>query len=268
MADLVDLVAALLRTTAEEIVVPLFGTPHAKASEKGPGDWVTVADHEAEAVLAAELRAVLPGSTVVGEESVHADQDVLERLGGTAPVWLIDPVDGTGNYARGREPFAMIVALVQAGVTTHGWVYLPIERRMLLAEQGNGVTVDKVPYRGPKTPPERLRGIIPLPQLPADLADQVVGRSPGVADLMPSWACSGREYPDVVVGAADFVLSMVSMPWDHAAGALAVHELGGRAAYLDGEPYSTLDRSRRSLLVARSPQIWDTVRGSLLTDLA
>lgn len=264
MPDPLTTVADLLRRTAEEVVLPLFRSEAADPRQKRPGDWVTAADLNAEHVLTQRLLQVLPGSAVVGEEAVHADPSLMQRLHGTGQVWLIDPVDGTRNYAAGREPFAMIVALVRDGAVSHGWVYLPMEDRMLTAAAGSGAMLDGRRLLAPQRMPARLRGIVPLPVLKPDAVADIEARSPAVADLLPSWWCSGREHPDVAEGAADFAVFTTSMPWDHAAGSLAIAELGGRAAYFDGEPYTVRDESRRSLLIARSPEIWDKVRWELL----
>ncbi len=266
-ADIVGDVGTLLLSVADEIVLPLFGTTGANAREKKPGDWVTDADLRSEAALAEGLAAILPGSLVVGEEAVHADPGVLGRLETAERVWLIDPVDGTANYAAGREPFAMLVALVERGLVTHGWIYLPVEGRMFTAQRGSGVQFNGAPLPV-RNPAHTLRGIVPLPALTTDAAADVERRSSGSAELLPSCWCSGREYPDVLVGRADFVLFTASMPWDHAAGSLAIAELGGRAAYLDGTPYTVLDHRRRALLVANTPSTWDRVRNHVLVGLA
>ena len=269
MPDLLEPVGELLRRTAAEVVLPRFGSPETATFEKRPGDWVTEADLESEAVLTEQLTQLLPGSTVVGEEAVHADATVLQRLGSDAPVWLIDPVDGTANFAAGREPFALIVALVVSGATTHGWIYLPMQDRMLTAYRGEGVWLDG----GAAVPrAERaggLRGIVPLHALPTGDAAVIRDRSTaGAARLVPTMGCAGAEYPAVLDGRVDFVLFTGSLPWDHAAGALALSEAGGRAAYLDGRPYTTLDESRRALLIAGTPQVWQRVRHGLLGGLA
>ncbi len=81
--------------------------------------------------------------------------------------------------------------------------------------------------------------------------------------MLPSVWCAGAEYLEIVAGRADFAYFTVSMPWDHAAGALALTVMGGRAAYLDGQPYTPLDESRRGLLVARTPEVWHIVRALL-----
>ena len=85
---------------------------------KAPGEVVTVADRRGRGVIiAAGLRDLLPGSVVVGEEGVAADAALLSGCATPAPVWIVDPIDGTANYAAGRGPFAMMVALLRAATT-------------------------------------------------------------------------------------------------------------------------------------------------------
>src|SRR5262245_63225070 len=98
--------------------MPRFGKLEpGDVSSKAPGEPVTVADREAESALAAGLTALRPGSVVVGEEAVSADPSLLGRLRQPGEVWVIDPIDGTANFAAGREPFALMVALLRDTVT-------------------------------------------------------------------------------------------------------------------------------------------------------
>jgi fructose-1,6-bisphosphatase/inositol monophosphatase family enzyme len=269
VAALQEAVARLMRTTAAEVVLPRFRSPDTTTYQKGPGDWVTEADLESEAVLSSALTDLLPDSTVVGEETVHADPAVLQRFRGGAPVWVIDPVDGTANFAAGREPFALIVALVEGGVTTQGWIHLPLPDRMLQAAAGRGARLDGRTMRPPDQPVGRPRGIVPLHALTGADAAEIRRRAhAGAAELLPTVGCAGAEYPALLDGAADFVFFTGSMPWDHAAGVLALTEAGGRAAYLDGTAFTVLDEARRPLLVARTPEVWAAARADLLGALA
>ena len=102
----------------------------------------------------------------------------------------------------------------------------------------------------------------------ADAAEIRRRASAGAAELLPTVGCAGAEYPALLDGAADFVFFTGSMPWDHAAGALALTEAGGRAAYLDGTAFTVLDEARRPLLVARTPEVWAAAREDLLGALA
>ena len=100
---MLDQVGELIREVAATIVLPRFR--HLSSDEiqqKAPGDLVTVADKESERALTSGLTALLPGSRVVGEESVAADPSLIERVGEGGAVWIVDPVDGTNNFAAGK----------------------------------------------------------------------------------------------------------------------------------------------------------------------
>ncbi|WP_346198525.1 inositol monophosphatase family protein, partial [Couchioplanes caeruleus] len=87
--DMIDRVTELVREVARTIVLPRWRRlTDSEIEEKSPGDLVTVADQESERALTAGLTALLPGSSVVGEEAVAADPSVLERLDDGGPVWL------------------------------------------------------------------------------------------------------------------------------------------------------------------------------------
>src|SRR4051812_33484678 len=116
-------VAALLRRAATEIILPRFrNLEKADIREKGPGDLVTIADTAAELLLTPLLRKMAPRSVVVGEEAASADAAILARLAGEAGVWLIDPVDGTFNFAHGNPNFAVMAAYVERGTVCGGWI--------------------------------------------------------------------------------------------------------------------------------------------------
>ena len=115
MPDLMSAVSNLLRETAETCVMPVFGKREANSKEKSPCEWVTEADRAGEAFLESALRSLIAGSYVVGEEAAFADPNVLDRLNDEGNVWLIDPLDGTANFADGVSPFAIMVALVRNG---------------------------------------------------------------------------------------------------------------------------------------------------------
>jgi len=109
-------VAGIIREIAEEQVLPRFqALADHEVQEKVAGELVTVVDLAVEDHLTRRLTELLPGSLVVGEEAVHADPALMDRLASDAPVWIIDPIDGTRNFAHGRPVFAIMVALAKAG---------------------------------------------------------------------------------------------------------------------------------------------------------
>src|SRR4051794_10278381 len=107
---------ALMAGAAGRAILPRFcALAQHEIEGKSPGELVTVADREAEALLAAGLAPLLPGSRVIGEEACSADPRLIDALG-EGIVWLVDPLDGTGNFAAGRPEFAVMVALLRDGI--------------------------------------------------------------------------------------------------------------------------------------------------------
>ena len=102
----------------DEFVMPRFRSLEAgDIEEKGPGDLVTVADRECELALTEALRDIVD-VTVVGEEATADNAALLASVGSDA-AWIVDPIDGTSNFAAGRESFAVMVAFAERGITTH-----------------------------------------------------------------------------------------------------------------------------------------------------
>ncbi|WP_281259581.1 inositol monophosphatase family protein, partial [Streptomyces glaucescens] len=112
-----DVEEAVRKAAAAEIM-PRFRqlAAHEVDQKSGPHDLVTDADRKAELYLAEALGALLPGSVVVGEEAVHANPATYEAIRGDAPVWIVDPVDGTRQFVHGEEGFCTLVALARHGV--------------------------------------------------------------------------------------------------------------------------------------------------------
>jgi fructose-1,6-bisphosphatase/inositol monophosphatase family enzyme len=283
---LIHPVGRLLRHAARTAVLPLYRRLALDdVEEKAPGELVTVADREAERIIGAGLRELLPGSAVVGEEGVAADPALLDRLGDAGPVWLVDPVDGTANFAAGRGPFVIMVALLRDGVTRAGWILDPRSGSLATARRGRGAYLDgrRVTALGGSAREGRgraggraaepavrsgngLRGVVTSRYLPASLRDDVRRRAHTLGDVLPGHGCAGREYPDIVGGAQDFALFWRTLPWDHAAGSLFTEEAGGVVRRLDGSAYDPTDRPRVGLLAAASEPVWRRVRDTLFPD--
>ncbi|HEY0271287.1 MAG TPA: inositol monophosphatase family protein [Sphingomonas sp.] len=250
-------VEALMREVGATIMMPRFRTLAAhEIEEKAPEDYVTVVDKASEARLIEGLTASLPGSHVVGEEGVAADPALLGRVAEGA-AWIVDPLDGTGNFAAGRTPFAIMVALAQDGETQAGWILDPVTGRLCHAARGRGAFIDG----------ERVTAIgsgAPLPiaalamrYLPNDIRADIAARAKGCFAIADIPNCAGEQYPRVVTGINDVALFWRALPWDHAPGALILEEAGGRVARPDGSLYRPGEQ-RAGLLAAATPRLWDT----------
>ncbi|SCL14206.1 inositol monophosphatase family protein [Micromonospora inyonensis] len=270
MADdaLLDAVGDLLRETAERIVVPLFQRlDDHEITEKAPGEVVTVADRRAEKTISEELLRLRPGSVVVGEEAVAADPALLEHVRGTGDVWLVDPLDGTANFAAGRRPFALMVALLTDGEPVASWILDPLADTLAVCRAGAGVRLGDraVDTTAPVPSPGELRGAAMSHYLPPSMRSRVTAGGQRLGELLPGLHCAGREYLDVLAGTQHFVLFWRTFPWDHVPGALLVREAGGVVRRFDGTDYDPAVDDH-GLLVAANERIWDEVHAALLAD--
>lgn len=259
-----DRVEAIVRDVAAGIIMPYFrALDTAGVREKtGPMDLVTKADEEAERALTRRLAELVPGSVVVGEEAVSADASLLDRLTTEAPVWIIDPVDGTINFANGHPAFAVIVAYAHGGRTLAGWIHDPVSGRTAVAARGDGVRLDGARIRfAPPPPLSGLVGALSTRFCDPETAQRLNRRR---ATLGPdaTVGSAAQEYLRMLQGSSHFALYHRLMPWDHAAGALMTTEAGGRAALLDGTPYRpTLTRG--TMLNAVDEASWIALRDHL-----
>ncbi|MFD3534984.1 inositol monophosphatase family protein [Streptomyces sp. NPDC058664] len=229
--------------------------------KNGPHDLVTVADRAAEAHLTTSLTALLPGSVVVGEEAVHADPTVYEALRGDAPVWIVDPVDGTRQFVHGDPAFCTLVALARKGELLASWTYAPALEEFAVAVRGRGATLNGQPlHSGSPAPgavltvatshpdystPEQKRALLGL------TAEGVAPRPCGSA---------GLEYLAVARGALDATAFSWEYAWDHAAGLLLVAEAGGAQTTVAGEPFRITGGNALPFTAARDAATADRIR--------
>ncbi|MEW1902370.1 inositol monophosphatase family protein [Streptomyces sp. NPDC056488] len=252
-----------VRKAAAAEIMPRFRqlAAHEIIEKNGPHDLVTVADRSAEAHLTASLTALLPGSVVVGEEAVHADPAVYDALGGDAPVWIVDPVDGTRQFVHGDPAFCTLVALARHGEVLASWTYAPALEEMAVAVRGRGATLNGEPLRSGSpapgevlevasshpdyTTPEQKRALLGLD------TDGVRPRPCGSA---------GLEYLAVARGALSGVAFSWEYAWDHAAGLLLVAEAGGTDATLTGEPFRVTGGNALPFTAARDAATAERIR--------
>lgn len=258
-------VADILREVAAEEIVPRFRSlaDGEVRTKTGPDDLVTVADEAAERALARRLPDLLPGSLVVGEEGVAADPAVLDRVHGDETLWIVDPVDGTINFANGRPAFGTIVALARGGRTVMGWILDPLGGRLAFAEAGEGAEIDGRRVRV-EPPPDGtpLEGYASVRFRPAEDRARIERGGAGVRRI-DSILCSAHEYLSLLEGRARFALYGKTMPWDHAAGVLMWTEAGGHATRDDGSAYS-VRLFDGGLLLAPDPASTARIRAAML----
>ncbi|MFS8530983.1 inositol monophosphatase family protein [Sphaerobacter thermophilus] len=201
---------------------------------KGPVDLVTEADRASERLILEAIRARFPEHAILSEES--------GALSGAddAPRWLIDPLDGTTNYAHGYPLYAVSIALEVAAEVVLGVVYVPTLDELYVAERGRGAWLNGQPLRVSRT--DTLLASLLATGFLYDVDTR--GRN------LPHWENfihatqgvrrSGSAAIDlchVAAGRLDGYWEEGLAPWDSAAGSLMVTEAGGTVTGYDGEPF-------------------------------
>jgi len=249
-------------------VMPRFQALAAhEIEEKAAGELVTVVDVAVENRLTTRLQDLLPGSLVVGEEAVHADPSLMDRLGADAPVWIIDPIDGTRNFAHGRPVFAIMVALLRGGECAAAWILEPVSGRFGVAERGGGAWIgaQRLRVARPDTPARMTGSLHASTYAPATLARRIDQRR-GRVGAVKSLRCAGAEYLRLAAGETHFSLFTRLMPWDHVPGTLLHAEAGGIALCFDGTPYRAARYRDLGLLMAPDRASWQALHDTLLAD--
>ena len=249
-------VERLLRETTEKAILPRYrNLSSGDIEDKGGNDPVTIADRESEAMLSEGLAEIIPGLPVVGEEAAHADPSLLDKLSGDC--WIVDPIDGTRNFAAGKPPFGILIALASGGEAHTGWIYDCLSGRLCIAHRGKGAFVDGRKIRARPTGQQ-----VPVAALSLVFMDEAQ-REATRKHIAPEYRlvdipyCAAEQYPRLALGINDVSIFERTLAWDHAAGALWLNEAGGKAARPDGSPYRVDEWERRGLLGAASPVLWD-----------
>lgn len=254
----------VLRSAARRSVLPRFRQlDETDIEEKSLDDLVTIADKEAEAIIAQGLSALRPAARVVGEEACARNPTFLDDLD-QGEVWIIDPIDGTGNYANGHSPFALMTALLARGEIVASAILDPVTDRLFLAEKGGGAWLNEERLMCDQRPGAgaQVTGIISHFQRPSNMEDRVSALSDIGVQLVPTERCAGYEYPLVATGQHHFSLYWRTLVWDHAPGVLLLEEAGGKARHLDGSPYCPAS-PKGPILLAQNEAIWEQIASAI-----
>ncbi len=248
-------VLALIRKASEEAILPHYRTLEAdQITDKASDDVVTVADHASEAILTEGLAKLEPGIAIVGEEAAFADRAVLDGLKGEC--WIVDPLDGTNNFARGKPPFGILIARASGGFARSGWIYDCLTGRFCSVHEDGGAFIDgeRIQAReSGETPPVAAISLVFMHDAQRDAVKAQVAPHYRLVDIP---RCAAEQYPRLALGINDVSIFQRTLAWDHAAGALWLNEAGGKVARPNGSPYR-VDDERTGMLGASSPRLWD-----------
>jgi len=262
--------AGILRDAARAEILPRFRrlATGAIRQKTGPLDLVTDADEAAEHVIAAALSARFPAALVLGEEACSKTPTLLARLAEADLAVVVDPVDGTANFAAGLPLFGVMAAAILRGEVLAAAIHDPIGDDTAFALRGGGAWMEAA--NGDRTelhvaapaPVADMAGNVSWRFMPEPQRQTICGNLPRLGG---SWdyRCAAHEYRMAAAGHCHFLVFNRLLPWDHAPGWLLHKEAGGFSARLDGSDY-TAAQTDGGLICAPDRASWQALHDTLL----
>lgn len=262
-------VGAILRAAAQSEILPRFRTldPHSIRHKSSQLDLVTDADEAAEAHIADALHAMFPRALVAGEESVCREPNLLDHVSDAPLAFVVDPIDGTKNFASGLPLFGVMAAVLEHGEVVAGVIYDPVVDDWSIAARGEGAWLESADGRSRRLqvaraqPVKEMTGIVSWLFMAEPLRSTVTRNLACVAAGV-DYRTAAHEYRLLASGHYHFALFGKLAPWDHLPGLLLHRESGGFAACLDGAPYALGIRAE-GLLCAPDQASWQSLRDAL-----
>ncbi|MBB4007774.1 inositol monophosphatase family protein [Allorhizobium taibaishanense] len=272
MADIdIAALANLLQEAAIKEILPRFrnlGEGDVRMKTEAI-DLVTEADEAAERLIRAGIEQIMPDAVFIGEEAVAADPDLLGKLGDADLAVVVDPIDGTFNFAAGLPLYGVMLSVVSKGETVAGLIYDPMGNDWAIVEKGSGSwlckadgTQEKMEMR-PAPELSQMIGIANVGFFEGELRRTILLNLAEVR-LFTSYRCAAHEYRILCQGHIHFAMYNKLMPWDHLAGTLMSQEAGAYAARFDGSPYLPHHTSG-GLLIAPDIDSWRELREKVFT---
>lgn len=222
---------------------------------KVDGSILTEADTAAQQALTEGLQAI-NGCPVLGEEMTPQEQQALWSHRDTG-LWVLDPVDGTSNFANGLPYFAVSVGFYRGGRPIMGAVYAPEANELFWAEAGKGAFLngERLPIkeRAPTSLKHAMAGV-DLKRLQPKLASALAAHPPYVSQR--NFGSSALDWCYVAAGRLDIYIHGGQKLWDYAAGALILQEAGGALCTLDSDDFWAGDPWQRSVICAWDKEIF------------
>ncbi len=231
---------------AREELLPRF--TRVERQHKRDGSVITEADLAMQSRIAADLQAQWPDTVFLGEEM--AEQEQAGLLASEQPVWCLDPLDGTSNFAAGIPFFCVSLALLQGGKVTLGIIYDPVRDECFSADAATGAQLngESLRVKASGLTLAQTSALIDFKRLAPALATRLVTEIPYASQR--SFGSVALDWCWLAAGRCHVYLHGRSGLWDYAAGNYIFHQAGGHSCSLDGEPVFTHALTPRSSVAA------------------
>ncbi len=263
--DEANRLADLLGQAAIDQIMPRFRRLSADSirQKTSATDLVTDADEAAERQLTDALRDLYPHAVIVGEEAAAAEPCILGKIADAELAFIIDPVDGTANFASGVPLFGVMLAVVCRNEIQCGIIHDPVGGDWVMGLKGAGAWLRRgdgssEPIKvGQAKPVSAMIGAASWYHVDSPLKEQIAANQANFGSTF-GFRCAAHEYRLLATGGCDFVAYHKLMPWDHAPGVLIVEEAGGHVAISDESRYRP-DMVAGQLVCATDRPSWQAV---------
>lgn len=241
-----DVLPTLLMKAAREELLPRFN--QVTHTHKADGSLLTEADLAMQERIAHALMRLWPDTVFLGEEMTPAEQQGL--VTSPQPVWCLDPLDGTSNFAAGIPYFCVSLALLSKGSVQYGLVYDPLRDECFTAQRGRGARCNGAPLvlSASGRSLQQATALVDFKRLEPGLAARLVMAMPFASQR--SFGSVALDWCWLACARSHVYLHGRSRIWDYAAGHLIFTEAGGRACTLQGEPVFSQSLDARSGVAA------------------
>ena len=248
-----DEIESILFDVSKSLILPKY--KRLKESDiklKNKADFVTIVDIEVENKLEKILLRLLPNSLFIGEESYSRNQNIINFYKEDKYCWTVDPIDGTKNFIKGNDKFAVMIGLTYKDTIIQSWIYKPITNEFSYAKLNEGSFINGKKYIiSKKTEITDSVGSISTKYWEKDYEVKILNIKKNIFKDINSYGCIGFEYVDIAKSYRDFTILSKLHPWDHIPGILLVKEAGGSILHFDKSEYNHAT-NKNNLIVANS----------------
>ena len=244
----------ILFNISKDIILPSFGNlKKNQISYKDGKDIVTDIDISVEKELYNTLTKLIQNSNFIGEESYSKNNNILNYYLSEEYCWTVDPIDGTSNFAKSKDRFAVMVALTKNTEIIQSFIYKPINEDFMYADHSGTYLNNNIINLNKKINIQNATGSISTKYWDEIKNEKLISIKNKFANIN-SYGSIGCEYFDIALGKRDFALLSRLYPWDHIPGVFIVRQSGGHDCHFDKKEYKFYKDSR-NLIVSNSKSL-------------
>jgi len=244
----------ILYNISKKIILPSFGNLKSnQISYKNEKDIVTEIDFEVEQELSISLPKLLKNANFIGEEIYAKNSSILKYYLSDNFCWTVDPIDGTSNFTKSKDRFAVMVALTKNKKIIQSFIYKPLTEEFMYADNKATFLDNKKIKLNKKTEIKNSIGSISTKYWDESKKTKLLAIKDNFKNIN-SYGSIGCEYFDIVLEKRDFTLLSRLHPWDHIPGVFIVRQAGGHDCHFDKLEYKFYENSK-NLVVSSSKKL-------------